>query len=195
MHFASAFAILALPISILAGVLPPVSKRDTEMTAEEFVTSTGQTRTVYYRRSIMETAHGEVDQPSSSGLTKRFQFFASGEDRNLCGDSSFVSKTSGGSPTVGDCVCLRDFLRSKQGAYSVNRDDPRFDRLATCGTCTFGVDTANFFGTDVGNTDAADVMTSAIDMFQSGGLIGAEGRMGCDNAFQTAGTDWAIFHS
>ncbi|KAJ9133277.1 hypothetical protein NKR23_g10860 [Pleurostoma richardsiae] len=200
MHFTAAVAFLIIPLGVLCSALPAVSEQ-AQTTSEAFTTSAGEVRTVHFHRSVGGEATAQQTSSTANGsgagarLRKRFQFTASGEDRDLCGASSFVDKTSGGSPTVADCICLRDFIRGKQGVYSVNRDDPRFDRLATCGTCTFGVDTANFFGTDLGNTDAADIITSAIDMFQSGGLIGAEGRVGCDNAFQTAGTDWAIFHS
>jgi hypothetical protein len=187
MRFLIITTFLGLAPSTLSATLPralPVTTTN-DMAVETITTRGGEIRTVYFSTRAFSESSDRL-----KAVLRRFNFFASGQDRNLCGTSTFTDKTSGGSPNVGDCICLRDFLGSKTGVYSVNRDEARFARLATCGTCTFGVDTANFFGTDVGNTDARDVINDAINRFQRDGRISAEGRrMGCDNAFQTAGTD------
>lgn len=139
----------------------------------------------------------EYSTPSGT-IKKRFNSYASGQDRDLCGDSTFINKSSEGSPTVADCICVRDYASNNKGSFTINSsdsDDGSYYPVITCGTCRFGVDTSNFFGTSVGNADIRDVMNDAIARFQSNGKIGAEGSMGCDNAFETAGTRWAIYHS
>lgn len=129
---------------------------------------------------------------------KRFNSFASTQDRSFCGDSTFINRTTGGSPTVADCNCVRDYANDHKDTFNINAADSgegSYYPIISCGTCRFGVDTKNFFGTTVGNADIRDVMSDAIARFQFEDKIGAEGSMGCDNSFQNAGTEWAIYHT
>ncbi|KAI1488945.1 putative necrosis-inducing factor-domain-containing protein [Biscogniauxia mediterranea] len=163
----------------------------------EFITSSGAKRTVYVHVPLASAAEAEVvtEEPGTS-KAKRFQFHADSEDRNFCGVSSFEDRTSGGSPGLSDCECVRDWSAAHKGYYSINKSDSdSFFPVITCGTCRFGVDTSNFFGTHVGNKDIVDVVDTALGLFPSGGRVGAYGEMGCDNSFVTAGTRWGLYRS
>ncbi|KAI5925852.1 putative necrosis-inducing factor-domain-containing protein [Camillea tinctor] len=158
----------------------------------EFITSSGVKRTVYVHAPL---APADVEGESSrTSKVKRFQFHSDAKDRNFCGTSSFENRSSGGSPSAADCECVRDFAAGHKGFYRINRSDAdTFFPVITCGTCRFGADTSNFFGTQVGNEDIVDVVNTALDLFRSDGHVGAYGEMGCDNSFQTAKTTWGLY--
>lgn len=190
MHFPTTLALSILPLSVLGAALPP-PKNETGMVAETFTTSSGEERTVYFNQGAFRDGQSENPQHQ-----KREDFHAANEPVNNCKESRFDPKTSQGSPTVSDCECLRDYFQKKSGGWTVGRDDKYLVQLASCGSCTFGVETDNFFSTAVGNQDAADVITDSIAKFAWNGRVGAEGYMGCETDFgQLAGTDWAIFRS
>jgi hypothetical protein len=61
--------------------------------------------------------------------------------------------------------------------------------------CTFGVKTADRIATDVGNEDVGDLVTGSINKFQWYGLVGAQGKMGCERDWPIgkSNVEWAIY--
>lgn len=135
----------------------------------------------------------------ASGASPNPAALLSKHANDACGNSSFVNKSSSGSPTVGDCNCIRNRALATPRSYlSYLRDAQQqggWHRLTTCRTCVFGFKTSNAFGTIVGTSDIADLIRDSINRFQWNRRVGAEGKMGCGNGLETASTNWAIFHS
>ncbi|CCC11716.1 hypothetical protein SMACR_04699 [Sordaria macrospora] len=170
-----------------------VYKVETEAYVEDTITAAdGTTHTVLvhptFKRFVDE--HGTSLNPNKE---KRLSWYGGNADQ--CGNSNFINKTTGGSPTTGDCGEVRDYYRTANGYYSASRftDLAGSDwcRLVITRTCVFGIKSANFNGASVGSTDISDLTRDAINKFQSGGRVGAEGEMNCNNSKVL----WAIFHS
>lgn len=131
--------------------------------------------------------------------------WAPGGDADTCGPSTFVGRTSRGSPRVQDCDTIREIhTNQRHGYYKVllreyNIITNDWTPVFTYGSCVFGIRDADADGKRVGNTDIADIIRDSIARFGSGdGYIGAEGRMDCEHNTGNGprmATDWAIFHA
>ena len=185
MHFPSTFALSLLPHALGAAV--PAPQNVTSMVAETFTTASGEERTVYFNAGAFND-----DQSANPKRQKRQIFTENDEGQGKCEGSRFDDKTTGGSPLVSDCECLRDYFKDKTGTWNVGKGSERV-QIGTCRSCNFGVQTDNFFGTNVGNQDAYDVIRDSIEKFKSEGKIGTEGYMGCHSVALLSGTDWAIY--
>ncbi|KAL4725816.1 hypothetical protein ACLX1H_006490 [Fusarium chlamydosporum] len=119
------------------------------------------------------TAAQPVSQnPSALSLEKRGQ-------EDMCGDSTFENKSSGGSPKVDDC---RQIARNIAGGgkWTVGAGGEHH-QLVQYGTCAFGAQGAgsNMNSAFIGNTDIIDLINDSIKRFEWNGLVGASGVMGC----------------
>ncbi|KAF9054895.1 putative necrosis-inducing factor-domain-containing protein, partial [Panaeolus papilionaceus] len=118
---------------------------------------------------------------------------------NDCGDSTFINQSSGGSPTVADCLQLAANIAG-DGTWTVALLDQH--QLAQYGTCAFGVQAGyylNTFNYRVGNSDIIDIIHDSVNRFQWYGLVGATGKMPCQSdpfgyAGYTVDVTWGIYH-
>lgn len=85
---------------------------------------------------------------------------------NDCGDSTFINRSSGGSPRVADCEQLARNIAG-DGTWTV--DDSAQHQLAQYGTCAFGV-TVHSDGAwyaYIGNEDIRDLIFDSIKRFRT----------------------------
>jgi hypothetical protein len=99
-----------------------------------------------------------------------------GKRNEHCGHSTFINKSSSGSPRATDCSKLAAWLRKTPHTWLI---PPGRMELAQEGSCVFAVNTANTGNPFVGNDDVADLIQDAVRMFKWNHMIGAEGEMGC----------------
>ncbi|KAK4221930.1 putative necrosis-inducing factor-domain-containing protein [Podospora fimiseda] len=136
---------------------------------------------------------------TSDKLDKRLGWSSGSPDR--CGASSFINKSSGGSPVTGDCEAIRNHYQHANGYFTAASWDlgSHWTRLVITGSCVFGIKSGNQGGIHVGSTDIYDLTRDAINMYRTNwnpSRIGAEGHMGCNVMIGgTAAVDWAIFHN
>ncbi|KAK3291431.1 putative necrosis-inducing factor-domain-containing protein [Chaetomium fimeti] len=114
---------------------------------------------------------------------------------NLCGHSSFIDDTSGGSPLASDCEQLwRNNNRYPFHKLTLGQERP----LGTWGTCTFsavaivtpGLD--GIWWTNIGDEDITDLVRDSISKFTRDGRVGAKGRADC---YEDTVIDWRIHHT
>jgi len=114
-----------------------------------------------------------------------------GDSVNDCGNSSFTNRSSGGSPTVGDCLQIAANI-SGGGSWTVEDVAGLQHQLVQYGSCAFGV---QGFGSGivfhVGNQDIIDLIHSSITMFQWNGLVGSKGLMPCGGTK----VEWGLYHT
>lgn len=113
---------------------------------------------------------------------------------NDCGPSTFVDHTNSGSPTVADCECIENYAYANDNSWNFLEISTWYD-VISCGTCVFGVQTADILPTYIGNEDIGDLIASSIADFQWFGLVGAQGVMGCEHFLGTSKVQWAIYHT
>ncbi|KAJ5819791.1 hypothetical protein N7474_005382 [Penicillium riverlandense] len=113
---------------------------------------------------------------------------------NDCGASTFVDETTGGSPTVSDC---QQMMANIAGGGSWEVLDTTQRQLVQYGTCAFGANQDSDGGIIyVGNQDIIDLVTTAIDLFQWEGLVGAKGDMPCNIVgASTSNTTWGLYYN
>jgi hypothetical protein len=160
----------------------------TQAYEQEITLDSGKVITLF--RSVPFTANPTVEVAEK--LRPRVGYY------NFCGDSSFMNKSSGGSPLWADCQNCQQYFESPSYRSCEDVTQPlasNWVRLCQSYTCTFAVKTKNFCGTRIGDSDASDVIRDGIAKFKWYGLVGAEETMGCDNICETASTDWARFHA
>jgi len=118
-----------------------------------------------------------------------------------CGSSTFVNKSSGGSPLVSDCQELARQYSSVAKAIEVGTD--RGIEVHRYGTCVFGVIQRSPSGFYIGDDDVKDIIRDSIAVFQLNGRVGTEGDMSC-TAYSTTGNRpadgyapvwWGIYHA
>jgi len=119
---------------------------------------------------------------------------------NNCGGSSFINRTGPYAPLVNDCRQIAYNIRNG-GTWVTDGAAGNHRQLVQYGTCAFGVeikggDPTFFDQYKVGNSDIIDLINDSINRFQSGGRIGAEGRMPCQKVIQNgdAWVSWGIYH-
>jgi hypothetical protein len=113
---------------------------------------------------------------------------------NDCGDSTFVNQSSGGSPTVNDCLQIATNIAGG-GTWEVSGFPPDWHQLVQYGTCAFGVQRNSgglYF--HVGNQDIIDLIHTSVDKFSWFGLVGAKGVMPCEGDGQPT-VSWCIYHT
>jgi hypothetical protein len=170
-------------------------------TVHKFTLPNGSTVDVTFHANFTAVPVDSAAPAPTRSLSKRVSWTQTDAFWDLCGDSSFINHSSGGSPRVVDCLVLHDLMATYGGYFSVwTWDINGWTSLMSTGTCQFGVsgNVPAYVGW-VGNTDARDLIWDSIQRFQWSGLVGAEGHMPCQQHLQsTYGTwnpDWAIWHT
>lgn len=117
-----------------------------------------------------------------------------------CGSSTFTNKTSAFSPTVSDCQCIVSGV-TQQGGYFFARPVDGLSvgvQLIKCNSCAFTISSSDTYGSEIGDTDISDVISSSINQFQAPfqgtPLVSATGTMPCNNDEDEAQTTWTIVH-
>ncbi|KAK3984707.1 putative necrosis-inducing factor-domain-containing protein [Cladorrhinum sp. PSN332] len=204
--FATAASAVALPKSAVSPDGYKYEVVDEAHYVPETITLEDGTTSTVLVHPAFKFKRNEVEAPGSSAnkVDKRLDWVG-GQRPDTCGASSFVNKSSGGSPKTTDCVKIRDHYRTANGHFVVmsNFDiKPNGDwcRLVITGSCVFGIKSKNQWDPRVGSTDIADLTGDSINKFKTSGSpsrVGAEGNMGCqtDMFTGTASVDWAIFHN
>ncbi|KAL0943588.1 uncharacterized protein CTRU02_201475 [Colletotrichum truncatum] len=202
MHFASfilAFGaiatVLALPTADVNQPAGPANTADFE--PHNFVDSKGEKRVVWVAKNFVSTEDNQGISKSRdlSGLEKRFRWYEGG-NQDKCGGSTFFNRAGADSPTEGDCRCVADYARNTlRGYWTFNRSDGKWFNLVWCGNCVFGVGTANWFDTPIGNTDVADLTYDTINRFNWNGHVGGTGDMGCHNGIDMSRVEWNVYRT
>ncbi|KAH7140332.1 putative necrosis-inducing factor-domain-containing protein [Dactylonectria estremocensis] len=113
-----------------------------------------------------------------------------------CAESNFINKTSDASPTVADCRQIVYNIR-KGGTWQVGAGSEHH-QLVQYGTCAFGAQGTKFKidTAFIGNQDIIDLINLSTDKFQSNGLVGAKGSMGCQS-WTNMGVNmtWGLYHN
>jgi hypothetical protein len=164
----------------------------------------GTTATVHIHPDYTFVRH---DGTTPHKVDKRSAGWKNG-GRDQCGHSSFNKKTSGGSPKTVDCKAIMEYYRDRDGHWVVrSKDFPKLTgdwlRLATLGTCAFGIKSNNMLDPRIGATDDASIIKDAMSTYKSSSSpsrVGAEGNMGCNHNIMSgllgkAKVDWAIFRA
>ncbi|KAL0472497.1 hypothetical protein QR685DRAFT_237671 [Neurospora intermedia] len=140
--------------------------------------STSYTVLVYFvlKRSIGH--YGTCPDPNKS---RRLGY--SYRTLDMCDDTSLIDKTSGASSTVGNCAEVHDCYRRDNDYFSASVIEAGCDpwcRLVITRSCVFGIEAKNGQGTEVGNSDIADLVNPPpINTYQLSSKIGAEGITTC----------------
>ncbi|USP82119.1 hypothetical protein yc1106_09393 [Curvularia clavata] len=110
---------------------------------------------------------------------------------NLCGDSTFINNSSGGSPLIADCQTLFDRIAGNGGWWVSGQQS----RVAAWGTCEFGARTLDgITNTRIGNEDVRDLIRDSIARFSWQGKVGASGVVDCGSR-GGAKTWWGVYHT
>lgn len=152
-----------------------------------------------------QLARPEARQKGLNNSVSRLDWIGTHQDSDMCGPATFEKRTTRGSPSVADCLKIRDWYRNHDGGYfsAVLLFDLRISgdwtKLVIWDSCTIGVrGKGTVCGLKIGNTDISDLVGDAIDKFQVDGLVGAEGEMMCQTSCQgdyKEPTLWAVFHA
>jgi Pathogen effector len=118
---------------------------------------------------------------------------------NDCGDSTFVNKSSDGSPLVSDCLVIASNIAGG-GTWTTSSNQDTARKLVSYGTCAFDVICQRGFPDEwykVGNQDIIDLIHDSINRFQWNGLVGAQGDMNCQvEAIDGGiGVSWGLYHN
>ncbi|KAJ4005880.1 hypothetical protein NW752_001123 [Fusarium irregulare] len=131
------------------------------------------------------------ENPTALSFEKRGQ-------EDMCGNSSFENKSTGGSPKVSDCQQIARNIAGG-GKWTVGAGGEHH-QLVQYGTCAFGAQGAgsNMNSAFIGNTDIIDLINDSIKRFEWNGLVGASGVMGCRSMTGIVGgvnMRWGIYHN
>jgi hypothetical protein len=202
--FATATAAAALPQGETAvspdGYTYAVEPRS--YVPETITLADGTTTTVHVHPDFKFVKRDEIPGTTPNKVAKRLSWFEGYPDQ--CGHSSFVGKSSDGSPKTVDCKAISTYYRTANGmfvAYPIGDLSRHWCRLVITGSCVFGIKSKNTFPFRVGSLDIADITRDAMASFKTSGSpsrTGAEGTMGCTlDKYTTdvASVNWAIFHS
>lgn len=117
---------------------------------------------------------------------------------NDCGTSTFTDVTSGASPLVTNCQQIVTNIAGTQGSWEVECTVSEQHQLVQYRTCAFrvtgitGTSDVNF---NVGAQDIVDLITSSIQMFASGGLVGASGNIACQGDAGNDNINQGLYHT
>ncbi|KAF2798688.1 hypothetical protein K505DRAFT_357263 [Melanomma pulvis-pyrius CBS 109.77] len=117
---------------------------------------------------------------------------------NDCGDSTFVNKSSGGSPLIADCQQIARNIAGG-GTWTVGAGGEQH-QLVQYGTCAFGAAGAGSSANAayIGNQDIIDLINTSIQKFAWFDKVGAEGKMGCQSLTGLVGgvdMKWGLYHN
>ncbi|KAJ6054187.1 hypothetical protein N7499_002589 [Penicillium canescens] len=105
---------------------------------------------------------------------------------NDCGTSTFTTQL------------IVTNIAGTQGSWEVECTVGDQHQLVQYGTCAFGVTGTTGTGDvdfNVGAQDIVDLITSSIQMFASGGLVGASGNMACQGDAGNDNVNWGLYHT
>lgn len=114
---------------------------------------------------------------------------------NDCGDSSFVNQTTGGSPSVSDCLQLASNIAGG-GTWTVENVAGNQHQIAQYNSCKFGVQgngQGNSVAFYVGNQDIMDLIHSSVNMYQWNNLVGSKGSMPCQGNQNDVTVSWGLY--
>ncbi|KAJ6001499.1 hypothetical protein N7522_006726 [Penicillium canescens] len=96
------------------------------------------------------------------------------------------------------CILIVTNIAGTQGSWEVECTVGDQHQLVQYGTCAFGVTGTTGTGDvdfNVGAQDIVDLITSSIQMFASGGLVGASGNMACQGDAGNDNVNWGLYHT
>lgn len=217
--------LLTFATAAAAAALPKAEDKTAE--SKTAVSPDGYTYTVEARAYVPDTITLDDGTSATVHIHPAFEFVRGNDDdddtttphkaskravpwksggRDQCGASSFVGKTTGGSPKTVDCKAIMSYYENADGRF-VARSNQDFSlngdwcRLVSSGTCVFGIKSNNQLDPMVGGSDIADVIRDAMTRYKSKdspSRTGAQGSMGCNHEKLNglggrAGVEWAIF--
>ncbi|KAL5326219.1 hypothetical protein ACEPPN_007357 [Leptodophora sp. 'Broadleaf-Isolate-01'] len=118
-------------------------------------------------------------------------------DNDTCGGSTINSHPAPFANTA-DCAVIRDWAGTQNTWWEIWNNTRDTHGILYYGTCVFEAGTRVIGGaTWIGSTDIRDLTRDALNKWQSGGVVAAQGEMECDNSgrLETSTTRWTIKHS
>ncbi|KAF7522110.1 hypothetical protein G7054_g12257 [Neopestalotiopsis clavispora] len=163
----------------------------------------GSVKVVWLHEAFQRVA-GPVQD--STHLEGRMKWNANGTP-NQCGESSFVDKTTTGSPNQDDCQVIVTQMNNGPGYWQLLQGgdlhaNGDWCRVAYHGSCVFGVKTTVIFGLFIGSTDISDIVIEAMNLRKGDPRVQYEGKMRGNSPNGQGGTvplqpgtdtNWAIF--
>jgi hypothetical protein len=145
---------------------------------------------------------GAAPTPGVSDASAEVLFTrAAAKKVNDCADSSFINKSSGGSPLISDCQKIASNIAAGGtwtigcgGGASAERTYATYGTCAVGAHCSFSTSDAAY----IGNQDTIDIINSSIQKFSWQGKVGAQGVMGCqsiNNRDHSLEVTWGIYHT
>jgi len=111
-----------------------------------------------------------------------------------CSVYTYTDETSSASPKVSDCQTIVKNIQGTQGTFTTGIGSQR--DIAKAGTCNFGVQNTKVSG-DVtfftGTQDIVNIITEAISLYASNGLVGAKGTMQCGGDVTGQSVEWGLY--
>ncbi|KAH7413968.1 hypothetical protein DE146DRAFT_741568 [Phaeosphaeria sp. MPI-PUGE-AT-0046c] len=175
-------ALAVLPLSLAAPA--PVPETITWIPFDEI---NGQT--IYQNSAIIAEASLNFEKEAVRSLERR------APDNDTC-DGATVNSHPQPFANTADCAALCDWAAGQTTYWTIRTLTPDSHGLWYLGTCVFEAGTENAFLTWVGSTNMRDIMTWAIDKWQSGGVVASTGETHCEN--KNGGipaVKWTVKHS
>ncbi|KAH9204395.1 putative necrosis-inducing factor-domain-containing protein [Leptodontidium sp. 2 PMI_412] len=186
-------ALALLPMSFAAPAPAPAPQTISAATAAiDWTPVDFNGQTIYINSAAMVGSSINPAKKAARDLAKRFV-----PDNDNCGPSSIDSHPAPFANTA-DCAAIRDWAGTQNTYWEIWDNTRDTHGVLYLGTCVFEAGTWNNVVTWIGSTDVRDLTRDAINKWQSGGVMAAQGQMGCDNADSPVGessTRWTIKHS
>ncbi|KAI4595811.1 hypothetical protein KJ359_006448 [Pestalotiopsis sp. 9143b] len=163
----------------------------------------GSVEVVWLHEAFQPVA-GPVQEPRR--IEERLKWNPNGTP-NQCGDSTFVDRTTTGSPAQIDCMAIVNQMIGGPGYWQLLQGgdlhaNGDYCRVAYHNECVFGVKTTVIFGLYLGSEDIRDVVTEALHRREGDPRVQFEGSFPCNSPNGQGGvipgqphtqTSWAIF--
>ncbi|KAI1120979.1 hypothetical protein F5Y10DRAFT_289094 [Nemania abortiva] len=114
---------------------------------------------------------------------------------DLCGDSTFVDRTSDASPTVADCLQIAANIYI-DGEWMVDSSGVQH-QILEFGTCKFGIMADGLpignVQVYIGNQDVIDIIHQSVGLFGGSGKVGSKGDMTCQGNVKKQKVTWGLY--
>ncbi|PWY76008.1 glycoside hydrolase family 18 protein [Aspergillus sclerotioniger CBS 115572] len=141
-----------------------------------------------------QVAWASWSNPSQSNSSAQYYPCNPLQGITKCSGYTYQDETSSASPKVSDCQTIIKNIQGTNGEWTTGIDHQR--DIAKFGTCNFGVQNVGVTG-DVtyhtGSQDIVNIITEAISMYASNGLVGAKGYMKCDGNTGSQKVEWGLY--
>ncbi|KAH7392197.1 hypothetical protein DE146DRAFT_766330 [Phaeosphaeria sp. MPI-PUGE-AT-0046c] len=191
----SALTLLPLSLAAPTPVADGLTARNTDI---EWIPINFNGKTIYQNNAVVEVASINPTEEVKERL-RRQEGLPNSTTNDQC-DGAEVNSHPPPFANTADCAAIRDWAGTQNAYYGVWDNTPDTHALWYAGTCVFEAGTRNLYKTWIGSSNVRDIMTLAINKWQSGGVLASQGTTHCKNSGTTnaAGgiskVSWTIKH-